>query len=66
MINKIINKIKYSKIVRNSSWMIFSTVIKMIISLFINMIVARYLGVSNYGIINYGLSFINFLLVFVH
>lgn len=60
MIKKIKTKLKNSKIARNSMWMIIATIIKMIISLFINMIVARYLGVTNYGIINYGLSFINF------
>lgn len=60
MIKKIKNKLKKSQIARNSMWMISATIIKMIISLFINMIVARYLGVTNYGIINYGLSFINF------
>lgn len=60
MINKIINKFKNSAIAKNSIWMIATTVAHMIISLFLNMVVARYLGVTNYGILNYGISFINF------
>lgn len=60
MVKKVIEKIKKSKIAKNSIWMIIETVFQMIISLFVNIIVARYLGRSNYGIINYGLSFVNF------
>ena len=62
MIKKIINKFKKSKIVKNSLWMISATVIQMILSLFVNIVVARYLGTTNYGILNYGLSFINFFM----
>lgn len=60
MIKKIINKLVHSKIAKNSAWMITETIIQMIISLVINKIVSKYLGVSNYGIINYGISFLNF------
>lgn len=59
MIKKI-NKLTHSKIAKNSAWMITETIIQMIISLVINKIVSKYLGVSNYGIINYGISFLNF------
>ena len=62
MISKILNKFKYSKIAKNSIWMIITTVVQMIVSLIVNMIVARYLSVEDYGIINYGLSFINFFI----
>lgn len=62
MIKKILNKFKNSKIAKNSLWMITSTIIQMVLSLFVNMIVARYLGTTNYGILNYGLSFINFFM----
>ena len=60
MIKKIINKLGHSRIAKNSAWMITETIIQMIISLIINKIVSKYLGVSNYGIINYGISFLNF------
>jgi len=59
MIN-IIKKLKISKVITNSLWMILSTVIQMIVSLFLNIYIARYLGANNYGVINYGLSFVNF------
>lgn len=62
MIKKVINKFKNSKIAKNSMWMIMTTVIQMIISLAVNMVVARYLSVEDYGILNYGLSFINFFI----
>jgi len=62
MIKKVINKFKNSKIAKNSMWMIMTTIIQMIISLAVNIIVARYLSVEDYGIINYGLSFINFFI----
>jgi len=62
MIKKIFGKFKKSKIAKNSLWMISATIIQMILSLFVNMIVARYLGTTNYGILNYGLSFINFFM----
>lgn len=62
MIKKYINKLRKSKIAKNSLWMISATVIQMILSLFVNMVVARYLGKTNYGILNYSLSFINFFM----
>lgn len=60
MIKKIINKLTHSRIAKNSAWMVSETIIQMIISLVVNKIVSKYLGVSNYGIINYGISFLNF------
>ena len=60
MIKKIISKFKKSKIAKNSMWMIATTIIQMIISLFVNRIVANYLTVSDYGILNYSISFVTF------
>ncbi|MBQ4584457.1 MAG: flippase [Bacilli bacterium] len=62
MVKSIIERFKNSKIIKNSIWMILATIVQMVISLFINIFVARYLGVNNYGILNYGLSFVNFFL----
>ncbi len=59
--NKIIKKIKMlkeKKTVKNSIWIIFERIIQMLISLIIGVISARYLGPSNYGILNYGASFV--------
>lgn len=60
MIKKIVNKLGHSKIAKNSAWMVTETIIQMVISLVVNKIVSQYLGVANYGIINYGVSFLNF------
>lgn len=58
--NKLIEKIKGNKVVKNAEWIIGGRVIQMILSLFIGIITARYLGPSNYGIINYVAAYIAF------
>ena len=45
--------------IKNSGWMIFNRIYQMIFSLIVGSLTARYLGPSNYGIINYGLSYVN-------
>lgn len=47
------------KFIKNSGWMVFSRIYQMIFSLIVGSLTARYLGPSNYGIINYGLSYVN-------
>lgn len=46
--------------VKNSSWLIGGKIAHMVISLIISMITARYLGPSNYGLLNYAASFAAF------
>lgn len=46
--------------VKNSFWIISERIIQMLISFILTMITARYLGPSNYGVLNYGLSFVTF------
>lgn len=46
-------KLKENKVARNASWIIGGRVAQMVLSLFIGIITARYLGPSNYGVINY-------------
>lgn len=50
-----------NKIVKNASWIIVSKVIQSILGLFVAMITARYLGPSNYGLINYAMSLVGFV-----
>lgn len=45
-----------TKFAKNTSWIIFGQIYKMVASLFIGMVSARYLGPSNYGLINYASS----------
>ena len=42
----------------NTGWIMLDRIFHMIISLVISSLTARYLGTSNYGLLNYGLSFI--------
>lgn len=44
----------------NVSWMVGGQVVQMVISLVVGMITARYLGPSNYGVLNYCASYIAF------
>lgn len=60
MIKLLIKKLKSSITAKNSLWMILTTVVQMIISLFVNRIVANYLTVSDYGVLNYSISFVTF------
>lgn len=43
----------------NTGWLVLDKVFTMVLSLVIMSITSRYLGTSNYGILNYGLSFVN-------
>lgn len=60
MINKIIMKLKGNKEVHNASWMILGRIIQMILTFFVSIITARFLGPSNYGIINYASAYVAF------
>ena len=53
-----------NKFFQNTSWMVFAQIYQMVISLFIGVISARYLGPSNYGTINYAASYISFFTIF--
>lgn len=56
----IFNRLKRSRFIKNTSWMMLGSIYQMVVSLFIGLITARYLGPSNYGIINYVAAFISF------
>ena len=47
------------KFIKNTGWLIFDKILHMTMSLVVTGAVARYLGDHDYGIINYGLSFVN-------
>lgn len=48
----------------NALWLIGGKVIQMILSLFIGVLTARYLGPSNYGLVNYGTAYVSFFMSF--
>ena len=55
-----IKAILQNKVVKNASWLIGGKIAQMIISFLVNIFTARYLGPSNYGVLNYGASIMAF------
>ena len=49
-----------NKVVKNSAWIIACKVVQSVIGLVVSMFTARYLGPSNYGLINYASSLVAF------
>ena len=50
-----------NKVIKNASWIIACRVIQSLLTLIITMLTARYLGPSNYGLINYASSIVAFV-----
>lgn len=48
------------KLISNSFWMMTSKIYSMLVSLVVGSLSARYLGPSNYGLLNYGTAIISF------
>jgi len=46
------------KVLANTTWIIGGKIFQMVLSLIISMMIARYLGPSNFGLINYVVSFV--------
>lgn len=59
-------KLKFfkSKEVKNAGWLIGGKVAQMILSLFVGVLSARYLGPGNYGLISYGSALVGFFMSF--
>ena len=51
---------KSSKVLKNASWIIVCRIAQSVLSLLVGMLTARYLGPSNYGVINYAASIVAF------
>ena len=58
-----LHQLSGSRNIRNSFWIIAEQIFQMMISLFVGLLSARYLGPGNYGLINYTASFISFFSV---
>ena len=50
-----------NRIVANASWIIICKIIQSLLSLVVSMLTARYLGPSNFGLINYAASIVSFV-----
>ena len=62
-INNYFEKLRRSRFIKNTGWIIFAQVYQMFLSLVIGVISARYLGPGNYGTINYAASYISFFTI---
>lgn len=51
-----------NKVAKNASWIIISNIVQAALGFFISMFTARYLGPSNFGIINYAASLVAFVI----
>lgn len=60
MIKSIIAFFKKSKEAKNASWLIGGRIAQMLLSFIVSIFTARYLGPSNYGVINYAAAFVAF------
>ncbi|PFQ37848.1 flippase [Bacillus cereus] len=58
-----VKKFKVNKFTSNTIWLILEKIFQLILGLVVGIWTARYLGPSNYGILNYGASFIAFFSV---
>ena len=55
-----------NKIVKNASWIIACRVVQALLGLAISMFTARYLGPSNFGLVNYAASVVAFAVPLMH
>lgn len=53
-----------NKEIKNAGWLIGGKIIQMLLSLVVGIISARYLGPSNYGLVNYGMTYVAFFMSF--
>lgn len=53
-------KLFKNKVIRNAGWLIGGRIVHIILSFFIGLLSARYLGPGNYGLINYATAFCTF------
>ena len=51
-----------NRMIKNASWIIVCRIVQAVLALIISMITARYLGPSNYGLLNYAMSVVAFAL----
>lgn len=49
-----------NKTMKNTGWLIGGKIIQMLLSLFVGVLTSRYLGPSNLGLVNYGLTYTTF------
>ena len=51
-----------NRTVNNASWLIGGKILQMVLSFFVGILTARFLGPSNYGVINHAAAYVNFFI----
>lgn len=59
--NKVKEVFNKKNIMANTSWLFFEKILRMVTGLLVGVWVARYLGPSNYGVVNYSLAIIEIM-----
>lgn len=54
-----------SRIIKNSIWLIYEKVFRMVLTLFVGLWVARYLGPESYGDLNYAIALVSIFFAFI-
>ncbi len=57
---KLLNFLKKNKEAKNASWIIAGKLVQMLVSFIVSVLTAKYLGPSNYGLVNYGTAYVAF------
>lgn len=60
IVKSIVQKFKNNKEAKNASWLIGGKIAQMVLSFFVSILTARYLGPSNYGTISYVNAYVAF------
>ena len=65
-IRELRNRPNLSKILVNISWLVFDKGIRLGVGLIVSLWVARYLGPTNYGLLNYALAIVALFAILVN
>ena len=61
---KLFKSLLRNRVAKNAGWLIAGNIAQMIVSFFVNIFTVRYLGPSNYGLINYAGAYTAFFTSF--
>jgi PST family polysaccharide transporter len=57
--------VNFKKIIFNIGWLAFEKIVRLVLGVIVSVMVVRYLGPNNYGMLSYSISFINLFLALV-
>lgn len=64
-VKKLLHQDEFKKIAGNTWWLLFDKLFRLIISAVVTILIARYLGPNDFGILNYCLAFVGFFAPFM-